>query len=166
MAIGYLDYVDDDDDDYDYDNDDDDDDDTMLPMLMMIMTLVKLTKRTVGKRGRGEGGLEFIFSLGCFPLFSIFLRCSPLFNSFHVVLHCSAGFDNSPTAELKAAGIKALRVKGLVFGFHIKCCFFFKLFLPGSFLFSGINCRVCYRTNHGPSQEHPHELRHDQEGQL
>jgi len=31
-------------------------------------------------------------------------------NGNRVVLHCSAGFDNSPTAELKAAGIKALRV--------------------------------------------------------
>ena len=31
-----------------------------------------------------------------------------------LVLHCSAGFDNSPTAELKAAGIKALRVFGIL----------------------------------------------------
>ena len=153
MAIGYL------DDDVD-DDEVDDGPDAMLSMLLMMM-LVKLTKRTVGKRG---GGLKSILFSGGFPLFSIFLRCSPLFNSFQVVLHCSAGFDNSPTAELKAAGIKALRVKGLVFGFHIK--FFLQEFLPGSFIFSGINCRVCDRTDHGPSQEHPHELRHDQEGQL
>jgi len=31
-------------------------------------------------------------------------------NGTQLVLHCSAGFDNSPTAELKAAGIQAARV--------------------------------------------------------
>ena len=31
-------------------------------------------------------------------------------NGNRAILHCSAGFDNSPTSELKAAGIKALRV--------------------------------------------------------
>ena len=139
--------------------------------------------------------------------------------AFQVVLHCSAGFDNSPTTELKAAGIKAIRVKYLafwklaelqekkiayvqkVFGvfvlnwsqqvFSCRCLiglgiqsfqyikasswmmrkniqhvYLITLFLPGAVLLSRVNRRVCDCTNHGPSQEHPLELCHDQEGKL
>ena len=40
---------------------------------------------------------------------SILLQNIPIL--YKAILHCSAGFDNSPTVELKAAGIKALRVR-------------------------------------------------------
>ena len=101
-------------------------------------------------------------------------------SSQQLVLHCSAGFDNSPTAELKAAGIKALRVFGiLILSLKYLQQFVSKLFAikyvvitkrknytTGPLLLSGFHCRVCDRTDHGVGQKHPHELRHDQEGQL
>ena len=66
-------------------------------------------------------------------------------NGNKLVLHCSAGFDNSPTSELKEAGVRVGE---------------------GPQLLPQLHRGVRPRADHGLGQEHPDVLRHDQEGGL